>query len=218
MIDIAAEPDPPGIDVLLHRFRGALAFDVGANVGQSAKVLAPNFGQVVSLEPCLESFEVMCADPSIPVNVDKVFAAASSTAGRITLYEQERHLARGQLTTRQDDETTPEDEVHGWGRVIGHREVDAVRLDDLVEAYGLPDLIKCDVEGHEVEVFIGAQIILHDRTPDLFIEVHNAELGEQLVEILHPYYGDIEVVRHPHYKIEDWGWSNHYWLFRCTTG
>ena len=37
---------------------------------------------------------------------------------------------------------------------------------------GAPDFIKCDVEGAEVEVFRGAERLLHERPPLILCEMH----------------------------------------------
>jgi len=76
----------------------------------------------------------------------------------------------------------------------------------------VPDFIKCDVEGHELEVLKGARATLKDAKPRLFIEVHLEELGDALIKLLHEFYDNIELLRHPHYKFADWGFKNHYWL------
>ncbi len=66
------------------------------------------------------------------------------------------------------------------------------RLDDVIDAFGLPkpDLIKVDVEGFECEVVEGAANTLKSARPQLFIEVHGAtpdaqrERGRRLLQQL----------------------------------
>ena len=59
-------------------------------------------------------------------------------------------------------------------------------LDDLVDSGRLfmPDFIKLDVEGAEANVLAGAQRILAERRPHVFIETHSQALEEQCIEML----------------------------------
>lgn len=213
MIEQVAESDPPEVWAHLEAFTGAMAFDIGANAGQSAVALASRFETVHSFEPAVESLEALAA-AGLPDNVHVHPWAVSDHNGGVTLVEQERHLARGQLTTR--DLTVPtsfEDETHGWGKVTGTRVVECVTLSALAVMFGQPDLVKCDVEGHEGLVVDGGLDVLLGHTPGLFIEVHNASLGEYIHEMLAPVYGHrLQTVRHPNYPPEHIGWANHYWL------
>jgi len=211
VIEIAADPDPPGIAHVLPSYRGELAFDVGANVGQSAETLCRRFQRVVSIEPAIESFEVLERRSRSWPNVTVVHAACAAEPGEMTLSVQERHIAKGQLSAYKET-ASEHDVVHGWGQLIEHRTVPAVTVDGLMAEFGQPTLIKVDVEGNEVHVIRGAAEALR-RLPSLYIEVHDKTLGDELEEILRPLYDRrLEVLRHPHYRPNDWGWANHYWL------
>jgi hypothetical protein len=62
--------------------------------------------------------------------------------------------------------------------------VDAITLDDFAYSNCPPDLIKCDVEGYEVEVFRGAQRLLLEKRPQIICEMHSEENRRVLLEIL----------------------------------
>ena len=74
-------------------------------------------------------------------------------------------------------------------------EVPVVRLDDLLSGR-IPDLIKIDVEGHELEVLRGLRATLDRKATRLAIEVHVDELrhsgasAHELFEILGPRHYD----------------------------
>jgi hypothetical protein len=59
-------------------------------------------------------------------------------------------------------------------------------VDAAAERFGVPDVLKIDVDGAELDVLHGARKTLVDRHPHLVLEVHSAELerscGEFLVE------------------------------------
>lgn len=210
-----AHPDPPQIEALFRNYTGRLAFDVGGNVGWAASLMSEKFGKVVSFEPAIESYECLIRN----VDLDAVTAyniAISSEDGTVELTEFSAHLAQGQLATANVSEWLDKDEGEregSWGHVVGTRVVECITLVTAAERYGVPDLIKCDVEGHEVEVFRGGLDLVAQHRPRLYIEVHGKDLGVELMEWLAPIYGDqIHVVLHPNYRAGSWEASNHYWL------
>jgi FkbM family methyltransferase len=206
-IQKVAEPDPPGVAEIMGEFAGLLAFDVGANVGQSALVLSAQFEKVWSMEPAVESFEHLAEVADGLPNVFPLRLAASDADGVRAFTVQKNHIARGQVTTFVD--SVPDG--HAWGDLVGYRDLECIRLDTLAKYVGYPDFVKCDVEGHEVHVFRGAVEVL-ERKPKLFVEVHNAELGAELETMFRPVYGDrLTRVTHPHYRPNDWGYENHFW-------
>lgn len=204
-----ADHDPPEIDALLEQFSGAVAYDVGGNVGRAAEIFARRFERVVTFEPAAESFEELEELAARTDNVSAVMAALSNVTGQIELAEQEHPMKSGQLTSAGVVANTWE----GWGRIEALRAVPAFRLDDVTATYGVPDLVKIDVEGHEVKVVEGAMRTIQEVAPFLHLEVHSGELGAELRKLLEPVYGD-GLVRHQHpgYHPREWGYLNHYWL------
>jgi len=80
--------DAPEVAFLLESIQGDLAYDVGANIGQSANILARQFRQVESFEPCVESFDVL--RHKVPANVSARCLAVSDRDGMVLLAETER--------------------------------------------------------------------------------------------------------------------------------
>lgn len=65
-----------------------------------------------------------------------------------------------------------------WGaRVVSQRSVPVVTLDDFIDEYPAPDVIKLDVEGHGPAVLRGARSLLGRAEPALFVEPHEAGFG-----------------------------------------
>jgi FkbM family methyltransferase len=198
-----APPDPPQVEELLTQFSGRMAFDIGANVGRTAAVLASRFDRVIALEPAQESFDVLSDRMASYPNVLCLPQAVSDKCDDIELVVASDKIDTGQLVTSDWPE---------WGKILERRRVSAVTIDALAETFDPPDLIKCDVEGHEVLVISGGLLTIDKYRPALYLEVHNADLGAQLRNLLDVHYSDLHEVWHPHYKSDEWGAKNHYWL------
>jgi FkbM family methyltransferase len=199
---VGADADPPELARVLAGFSGRLAFDVGANVGATAKSLSSRFGRVVALEPCKESFEHL--DRRQLSRVTCLPLAVSDAEGEIELAVQADPIRSGQLTTTGTHD--------GWGATLEWRVVAATTVDLLATVYGDPDLIKIDVEGHELRVIQGALATLRRAVPALFIEVHGANLGADIRDLIADVYPELTRYRHPRCAPSDWGAENHYWL------
>lgn len=192
--------DQRGWDIL-EGATGHQAFDIGANIGQSTRVLARGFTAVVALEPCWESFDIL--EQEMPVNVTPLRLAAADHAGELVLDEAERSLLSGQLVTGEG--------LPMWGERKGTRTVACVTVDQLTDTYGRPDFIKVDTEGGEVSVLRGAARTLAEHRPRLLVEMHRAEHDEPVREMLAGYH--LTELRHGSY-VRPGGptYLNHYWL------
>ena len=193
------QTDPPAVWDHYDDYRCGLAFDVGGNLGQVARMLSPNFDRVVSFEPCAESFAILAAES--PGNVEAVEVAVSAVDGEITLFEAEESIKTGQLVSK---------EGLFWGKLVGDRTVPARTVDSLVADYGVPDFIKVDTEGHEVEVVEGAAGTIAAHHPRWLIEVHHEEAGKRLRRLLAS-YDHLDTVGHPAYWAE-WLLRTHFWI------
>ena len=187
---------------LLQRQSGDIAFDIGANGGHVSNMFAAKFDKVIVVEPAIESFEDLvenCAP-----NVTPVQGACAGWDGAITLEVRDNSIRTGQLTA-------PGVSHVGWGDVEGGRTVRAVMLDSLVDEYGLPDVVKIDVEGSELAVLQGAGVTLAQKKTAWLIEVHSSELGLQLMPYIAGY--DIEKWIHSAYREESRWRTEHYYLW-----
>jgi FkbM family methyltransferase len=211
--DAPAPGDPAEVQQILFGFTGLLAWDVGGNWGDVAERLCKNFKRVISFEPADESYQILAETAANTPGLDAIQMAISDHDGEVLLDVQENSIRTGQLTTASPGDTPDSLSESTWGRVLERRSVECSRLDSLGERYGVPDFIKIDVEGHEVAVIEGALKLLKRATPQLFIEIHNALLGERIEKLLQPIYGDhLRIERHPHYAEGTWGRDNHYYL------
>lgn len=144
-----------------HLEKGQVAYDVGAHVGFFTLLMARLVGEggwVVALEP--DPFMGPALENNLRLNgvtnVSVVKAAAGANAGK-RRFSPGRGAGIGHLA---------ED---------GELAVEGTTIDDLGVRFGVPDLIKVDVEGGELEVLQGASDTLSRCKPVLLVELHGPE-------------------------------------------
>jgi FkbM family methyltransferase len=194
--------DPAVYSDRLFAQSGRLAFDVGANAGWVTKQLADRFEEVVAFEPAEESFAALSLATQHLPTIIPVQAAVSDHSGKVTLSETFITEKWGELVTGA---TMPD-----WGDHTGTREVPCITLDDCLLAYGGPDLVKIDVEGHEVHVLEGARLTIMDARPQWWIEVHGAVYEQPLRDLLYDY--QIEIIRNNQHPEGSEGWHRHFYM------
>jgi len=171
----------PGLQqVLVEYLRpGMVFYDLGANLGFfsliAARLVAPQ-GRVYAFEADPEAARRLTehVERNDLRNVRVVERVVWSSTGSVAF-------------ERADPSLTPD---RGCGRAVATQAptertltLPSTALDDFVHTEPPPDLIKCDVEGAEVEVFRGAQRLLADHRPLVECEVHSDQNGTQVAEI-----------------------------------
>jgi FkbM family methyltransferase len=214
-----APPDPGEVSgALWGGVSGNIAWDVGANCGQTIGILAHRFGQVVAFEPaheclahlwpvCVKAAEVACATIAVrPI-------AISDHDGEVSLIAVPDKINTGQLVTAgtYGMEWTP-DAPGAQARVVTCRS-----LDSLAEELPAPDFLKVDVEGHEGAVLDGARRpaprqLLTGQRPSWLIEFHTPDLHRYCSDLLAQHGYQVTTVRHPHYRPGTPMWFQHGWL------
>lgn len=166
---------------------GNMAWDVGANIGQSVEHMYQlGFSKILSFEPALESFSLLqVAWEGIP-GVRLFNMAVSDHVGTVLLQACEYPMQSGQLVTPG----LP----WNWGATLEHREVTCVTLNYLAAVHGTPDLVKIDTEGHEYCVLAGAHSVLEERKTTWLVECHSPDMQQRCLDLLAGY--DVEVIEH----------------------
>jgi FkbM family methyltransferase len=173
----------PGLFNLLKEFvhKDNVVWDVGANVGLfafgAAHLSGPN-GLVVALEPdawlvqLLRRSSLNLSPLSSPVYIIPAAAARSVDLRTFNL------AARSRATSFLDGYGSTQS-----GGVAEKYTVITLSLDWLSERYPLPDILKIDVEGAELEVLKGATGLLDKKRPTLLCEV-SAETSDEVTALL----------------------------------
>jgi FkbM family methyltransferase len=153
-----------------HLKRGMTLYDIGANIGLFTLIGAREVGstgKVYAFEPdpmvCSHLRENVLRNGFM--NVEIFQAAVCSRPG----------LRR---FSPVDPQISPD---MGLGKLcLSSNEVNAIEVEcialDTLSGNDVPDVIKCDVEGAEMEVLEGARRIIGARRPTVICEVHSPEL------------------------------------------
>jgi FkbM family methyltransferase len=194
--------DQAGAHEVICAARGKVAWDIGANIGVTARAMAENFEQVIAFEPCTESYHILLSE--MPDNVEALPFAVGREDGDLILDVAELSISTGQLVS-------PGRPLPGWGDRLGTRTVPCRSLDSLMMHNDPPDFVKIDVEGSEVEVLEGGQVLLSRVRPDVIVEIHREEHGPLVAGLL-PGYELVELRHGPYAKPGGNIWRNHYWI------
>lgn len=208
-----APSDPPEIDAKLWEgfTPGEIGLDIGANCGQSIPHMKALATQVWAYEPSVESFEELSRQYGSDSAVQLFMLAASDEDSTIELMASPSKIDTGQLVTHGTSGMEWSEEEMAQGEV---REIPAVTLDShLSGLYSRVGFIKIDVEGHELRVLRGALQLIESSRPEMLIEIHSEELGEDIFDLLKSQYA-VETVRHPHYEFGSLLWRTHFW-YKC---
>ena len=151
-------------DVLPKVTAGTVCLDIGANIGNHARVFARHFDRVYAFEPHPRIFGLLSANAYgrgiVPLNY-----GLSDRAGHFAVEENAANLGASRLVSGMDG-SGPQYEVKRLDAVVG----------DLVE--GEIGFVKIDVEGHEAQVIRGGAETFRRHRPIVTFEV----LAETVVQ------------------------------------
>lgn len=171
---------------ILRSTRHAVVLDVGANIGNHSLAFSLEAKQVYAFEPLPEVFTVLEENlrQNQVTNVRAFNVALSDVNGRSPLYRDRK----GNIGASSFDRRAGEVEEVAVTRRIG---------DELVEELGLTrlDLVKIDVEAHEVYVLRGLMRSLEKFRPCIVMEWNDPLTIERLSqsEVLHWLFEQYEV-------------------------
>lgn len=148
---------------------GDICWDIGANIGFYTCLLASQVegtGAVVAFEPAAHTFGYLCENVSLNYfsNVTAVNKGLGNKIEQRHLYYSEAALAEGTASLKYTN---------------GHSTAERVTLDTIDNLIGelpIPNFIKIDVEGYQLEVLRGGEHCLKMHAPLLMAELK--DVGE----------------------------------------
>jgi FkbM family methyltransferase len=144
----------------------ALAYDVGANIGFFSLLLGRLCDAVVAVEATPETAARLRRNVELNAGlaITVVNAAVGERSGNVMI------------------KTNAEPAMNAVS-ADGDVEVEATTLDELVASFGVPDIVKMDIEGAEAAAFRGASALLAARKTVFVLELHGED-GAALVDTL----------------------------------
>ena len=136
-------------DVLKLLNSGDLFFDIGAHLGEKSKKILDKNLTIVMLEPLPQCVKQLRESFKNIKNVQILEKAVGRTVGNMklevnskipTISTMAKHWKNGRFSNQE------------WDQKIS---VEVTTLDRLIKIYGLPNYIKIDVEGFELDVILG---------------------------------------------------------------
>ena len=155
-------------EFLSHIPTDGVVWDVGANVGFYSLLASRKARKVIAIEP-------------LPANLEYLHRhiALNGLESRVEVHEVAATNYDGEGKFRP----IPGNRSEGALKPYGTMRVRTARLDRLTNE--LPDVIKIDVEGNELEVLQGAIEVLRRKTGTVFVSRHSADLDcKELLESL----------------------------------
>jgi FkbM family methyltransferase len=153
-IELYGEYTETEIDVLKNYIdRDSIVYDVGGNIGYHTVAFATMCKQVYSYEPNNRNYTLLEKNTARLKNVRLIHAACSDVVGEAFISDYDTNKPGNYGECMMSDVGQP---------------CNTIRLDD--QDSPLPDLIKIDVEGHELKVFNGAKNIITKGRPVIFYE------------------------------------------------
>lgn len=153
----------------------SLLFDVGANRGDATLAGLNKGYRVIALEPAPRVFaELACNFTYNPNVIPLRLAMSDKDDAFLEFYE----CVEDGLSTLNKDWLTKEGMPYA-GKEFRTIQVPTMKLDTLIGKYGLPDLVKIDVEGAESQVFKGLTL----KPAQLCFEWSDVTLDEHIEQL-----------------------------------
>ena len=169
------EYSQPEVDFLLSMLNDrSVVYDIGGNIGYHCRAFASKAEHVYSFEPNPDNYHLLKLNTNDVSNVTTFPCAVG------------HEFATCKISTYDLSE------LSNYGAVVSGHDFEGVETVLVpIDAMGLPkpDLIKIDVEGAELAVFLGARQTIAKHQPVIFYEAHETQHFREIYDILspHPY-------------------------------
>jgi len=130
----------------------ALIFDIGANLGNRTKVFSKFCSRVIAVEPQPYCFDILSEAFSQDSNVTPVNYAIGKEESKGEIHISKEHTISSMSKDWLRKVSASKRFLDEWHETIT---VNTKTLDYLISTYGVPDFIKIDVEGYELNILKG---------------------------------------------------------------
>lgn len=152
------------------------ALDIGANIGNHSLFFSDFFEKVIAFEPNSRTFRVLSLNKELVDNIECHEIGLSDCDGEAQLLAPIGHLGCSAI-------------VDTAGAHI--QKIQIRKLDSMADGFNRVGLIKIDVEGHELQVLLGAKSLIAKHRPIILFEQHQNDFSEdgvsRVIELLRGY-------------------------------
>ncbi len=148
---------------------GEKAVDAGANIGYMTSVMLARDADVIAIEPHPDTYQLL------ERNVSR-WGKATLMRAALSGHQHGGELLIGEAF--QANHGTATLSPAAAGQIVDRFQVETVTLDQIADRV---DLLKLDIEGHELEAILGAAVL--DHTRDIVFEDHDGA-GSPLMTFL----------------------------------
>ncbi|MCB1828422.1 MAG: FkbM family methyltransferase, partial [Coxiellaceae bacterium] len=156
---------------------GMTVLDIGANIGYYAmmesQLVSPN-GKVIAIEPSPKNIELLKRN----VKLNKRDNIITVKAGAVSNTSENREFYLASASNLNTFHQSGSAAQYLTGETV---EVATYTVDEIQDEFGKIDLIRMDVEGHEVEIFSGMLpgILSGELSPMIIFETHNSQYNDE---------------------------------------
>tara|TARA_B100001057_G_scaffold251150_1_gene251357 strand:- start:3617 stop:4297 length:681 start_codon:yes stop_codon:yes gene_type:complete len=136
-------------DVIKLLNSGDLFFDIGAHLGDKSKQFLRKNLEIIMVEPLPECIKHLKIKFSESENIKIIQKAVGQNSGVTTLEINSKNPTTSTMAEHWKSGRFLKEK---WDHKIT---VEMTTLDELIKIYGIPDYIKIDVEGFELDVLLG---------------------------------------------------------------
>lgn len=161
-----------------------LIFDVGANVGFKTQMFLEIAEKVISFEPSEKMLHILSAryDGNHRVKIINQ-ALSSSNEDNVEFYDISGLETMSSLSTKHLETVVKNRNAATKDNIVS-RKITTATLDKYIQEFGVPDYIKIDVEGFELEVIKGLSKV----SPLVSVEANLPEFLDETVEVVKNYH------------------------------
>ena len=121
-----------------------ICFDIGANVGEWSLANKHNFDKIIAVEASSHTFRKLSRQTRFIKNIESVNKAVTDAKGIIDFFHAKHNL----FSTTNNNWLNNKD-MRFYGLQYTTITAQCISIDELIQLYGIPSLIKIDVEGGE---------------------------------------------------------------------
>jgi FkbM family methyltransferase len=180
--------------------------DIGANVGYFSLLAANFFDEVYSFEPGKKTIPRLYNNIQINnfKNIQVMECAISNKKTQLILHENSINQGGNTLEGFSDQYKKSQNNEGRWVEYV----VDTDTVDNVFRKFSKKiDMIKIDVEGHELPVIEGAINTIHTHKPLIYVEIFTRPVFDKIQQLLSFEYISYDPILNMPIRLDSTNWE-----------